>query len=222
MSDGARPASDPTGETVELADPTARRVEVITAGHLADEAGARRGLSDASALVRSAAIGALARMKALGTQEVVDALADPSPTVRRRAGTEAAGVGGRGSRSVLVTALIAALDDPDPLVVESAAWSLGERRSVRAVGRLAEVARSHGDTRCREACVAALGAVGAAEALPAILDALSDKPTVRRRAAVALAAFDGPDVEAALQRCAHDHDWQVREVAEILLDPPTR
>jgi hypothetical protein len=39
---------------------------------------------------------------------------------------------------------------------------------------------------------------------------------------VALAAFEGPAVDEALRRSADDRDWQVREVAEILLDPPTR
>ena len=44
-----------------------------------------------------------------------------------------------------------------------------------------------------------------------------DKPAIRRRAAVALAAFEGPEVEAALRRCLEDRDWQVRQVAEDLL-----
>jgi len=51
-----------------------------------------------------------------------------------------------------------------------------------------------------------------------VLAALDDRPTIRRRAVVALAAFDGDTVAAALRRAAGDRDWQVREVAEILLD----
>jgi HEAT repeat protein len=70
---------------------------------------------------------------------------------------------------------------------------------------------------CRESAVAALGAIGDPTGLPAILAALDDKPAVRRRAAVALAAFTGPSVEAALRRCLDDRDWQVRQVAEDLL-----
>ena len=65
--------------------------------------------------------------------------------------------------------------------------------------------------------MAALGAIGDSAGLPAVLAALDDKPAVRRRAAVALAAFDGPSVEAALRRCLDDRDWQVRQVAEDLL-----
>jgi len=72
----------------------------------------------------------------------------------------------------------------------------------------------------REAAVAALGAMGDPEGLPAVLGALGDRPAVRRRAAVALAAFDDERAEAALRRCLEDRDWQVRQVAETLLDRP--
>jgi hypothetical protein len=34
---------------------------------------------------------------------------------------------------------------------------------------------------------------------------------------LALAAFDGPEVEAALQAALADKDWQVRQAAEDLL-----
>jgi HEAT repeat protein len=40
---------------------------------------------------------------------------------------------------------------------------------------------------------------------------------VRRRAVLALAPFDGPEVTAALARAATDPDWQVRQAAEDLL-----
>ena len=51
-----------------------------------------------------------------------------------------------------------------------------------------------------------------------MLGALDDRPAVRRRAAVALAAFDDPAAEEGLRRAAADRDWQVRQVAEELLD----
>ena len=50
-----------------------------------------------------------------------------------------------------------------------------------------------------------------------MLAALGDKPTVRRRATVALAGFDDPRVEPALRAAAGDRDWQVRQAAEELL-----
>jgi len=111
-----------------------------------------------------------------------------------------------------------ALSDADPLVAESAAWALGERRVSAAIEPLGAMAADHPDTRCRESAVAALGAIGGEAGLAAVLGALGDKPTVRRRAVVALAAFEGPEVEAALRQSAADRDWQVRQSAAILLD----
>jgi HEAT repeat protein len=80
------------------------------------------------------------------------------------------------------------------------------------------VARGHDDALCREAAVAALGAIGDRRGLDPVLAAASgDRPGVRRRAVVALAAFDGPEVEAALRAALEDRDWQVRQAAEDLL-----
>ena len=112
-----------------------------------------------------------------------------------------------------------ALADRDTTVVEMAAWALGERGERTAVPALARMSSPAGqaDPLCREAAVAALGAIGDPDGLPAVLAALADKPAIRRRAAVALAAFEGPEVEAALRRCLEDRDWQVRQVAEDLL-----
>jgi HEAT repeat protein len=127
---------------------------------------------------------------------------------------------GTGSRSSLPTALRAALHDDDPLVVAAACVASGERRDHKAIDALGLISREHTDTRCREDAVAALGAIGDRAGLPFVLSALDDKPTVRRRATVALAAFEGEEVEAALQRSLADRDWQVREVAEILTGEP--
>ena len=55
-------------------------------------------------------------------------------------------------------------------------------------------------------------------ALPIIIAALEDKAPVRRRAIVALANFEGPEVEAALERAGEDKDWQVRAAVTQLRD----
>ncbi|HEX4245851.1 MAG TPA: HEAT repeat domain-containing protein [Acidimicrobiales bacterium] len=181
------------------------------AGHTGDEPTARAGLTDAAPVVRATALGALDRLGALGDGELSAALSDPEPAVRRRACELAATYG---------CDIAPLLEDPDASVVEMAAWSLGERQDRDAVSALCQVADSdggHRDPLCREAAVAALGAIGDDAGLPAILSALTDKPAVRRRAAVALAAFEGPEVDAALRRCLDDRDWQVRQVAEDLL-----
>ena len=107
-------------------------------------------------------------------------------------------------------------------VVEAAAWSLGElgdtAREAGAVRALAAVAREHRDALAREAAVAALGALGDADALPVILDACRAQPAVRRRAVLALAPFDEAEVDAAIDAALADRDWQVRQAAEDLRD----
>jgi len=107
-------------------------------------------------------------------------------------------------------------------VVETAAWALGELTddaiAAGAVIPLAKVARTHRDPLAREAAVAALGALGDDTGLAAILGACSDKPAVRRRAVLALAPFEGPEVEAAIDTALTDRDWQVRQAAEDLRD----
>lgn len=185
------------------------------AGHRKNAAAARRGLSSGDPRVRELALGALARAGALDETTVLAALGDDVPAVRRRAADLAARLG---SSDELVRSLREALADGDPLVVEAACWSLGELGDAGAVGTLSGIARQHVDARAREAALAAIAAIGEPSGLEAVLDALNDRPTVRRRAVVALSAFDGPEVDAALRRSAADRDWQVREVAEILLD----
>jgi HEAT repeat protein len=192
-------------------DPTAAAVAL--AGHEGDESTVRDGLRAADPHVRVVALGALARLGALGTDDLTAAAADPAVVVRRRAAEEA----GRTSTEVDVLAL---LGDDDALVVEAAAWACGERRPMAdgTVAALTTVAADHEDPLCREAAVAALGALGDPAGLPAILAATRDKPAVRRRAVIALAPFEGEDVDAALQRALEDRDRQVRQAAEDLLE----
>ena len=178
------------------------------AGHRRDEAGARRFTADTDPVVRATALGALARMDRLTADDVRAGLADPDPVVRRRAAELAA-------RAPEVQ-LVEMLDDPDHLVVEAACWAMGERGDHNGVLALAATSTGHEDPLCREAAVAALGAIGDGDGLAAILAATTDKPAIRRRAVLALAAFDGPEVDAALRRALEDRDWQVRQAAEDL------
>ena len=190
------------------------RRRAALAGHQGDESTARALLAHADGDVRATALGALARLGAATRADVDRAVLDPSPVVRRRACAVAVAVG-----DAHVSTL---LDDLDPSVVEAAAWALGElgHASTAIVAALAATTTGHHDPLCREAAVAALGALADARGLPAILRATSDKPAVRRRAVIALAPFEGPDVEAALRRASADRDRQVRQAAEDLLAPP--
>jgi HEAT repeat protein len=177
--------------------------------------------ADPDARVRAAAIGALAR----GAPDHAlvpwrEAVRDADPTVRRRAAELGAALG-----ADCAPDLVAALDDPDVGVIEAAAWSLGEldARTVAdggGVEALAGVARHHGDPLAREAAVAALGALGDPRGLDAVLHATTDAPAVRRRAVLALAPFEGDDVDDALARALEDRDWQVRQAAEDLTRRP--
>jgi HEAT repeat protein len=110
------------------------------------------------------------------------------------------------------------LADSDALVCEAACFALGELGDVDALDVLCDIARRHEDPRCREAALGALGALGDPRATETVIAALEDKPSVRRRAVVALAAFEGPEVDAALERAREDRDWQVRAAVDQL-DP---
>ena len=111
------------------------------------------------------------------------------------------------------------LTDRDAAVVEVAAWACGEITDAdpATVTDLCALATGHRDALVREAAVAALGAIGDEVGLPTILAATTDKPAIRRRAVLALAPFEGPEVEEALSRALTDRDWQVRQAAEDLL-----
>jgi HEAT repeat protein len=194
-----------------VTDETGKRQKAALAGHRGDEATARELLGDASAAVRATALGALARMGRLHQADLHIALADRDARVRQRACEEA--------RRLPDVDLTPMLVDPEPSVVEAAAWALGERgrAEASAVAALAAVATGHPDALCREAAVAALGAIGDPGGVPAILAATHDKAPVRRRAVLALAPFEGPAVDEALRAALDDRDWQVRQAAEDLL-----
>jgi HEAT repeat protein len=194
----------------ESGEPGERRRRAALAGHQGNAAAARVFLSDDDPATRAAALTSLARLGDLAVTELTAALTDRSSVVRMRAARLAAG-----HPEVPLLALLA---DGDPAVVGMAAWALGERPAAPEVtSALVTTASTHRDPLCREAAVAALGALGDEAGLPAILAALGDKPPVRRRAVLALAPFEGPEVSAALERALEDRDWQVRQAAEDLL-----
>lgn len=196
-----------------MGDAPSRRRAAALAGLRGDAPTAAALLDDDDPRVRAAALGALDRCDALDGAALERGLRDGDAGVRRRAAALAA-------RHAEV-ALAGALDDPDPFVVEMAAWAAGERpddpQRAAVVTRLVSLARAHPDVLVREAAVAALGSLEAPEGRAVVLDAMADRPTIRRRAVLALAAYEGPEVMAALHHAAEDRDWQVRDAAEELL-----
>lgn len=188
----------------------ARWRALAAAGHTGDVELARAALDDPEPATRELALGALDRLGELDDDRLAVALADTAPSVRRRAVELAALRPG--------TDLLPSLTDADPTVVEVAAWACGEHEDVsdEVLHRLIDLATSADVPLVREACVAALGAIGDERGVPAILAGCADSPAVRRRAVLALAPFEGDEVEAAIERALSDRDWQVRQAAEDL------
>jgi HEAT repeat protein len=204
-------------------DPVERAAAAAATGH-ARQAGrdelaelVRLAADDHDARVRAAALGAIVRSAGRTRAQKVwrHATTDVDVVVRRRAAELAPAV------SAPLRPLLSLLADPEWSVTEAAAWAVGElewsptNRS-RAVRALATLVNGHDDPLVREAAVAAIGAIGDPAGLPAVLDATRDRPAVRRRAVLALAPFDGPEVDAALDAALTDPDWQVRQAAEDL------
>lgn len=203
----------------------------MIAGHVGDRQVAIDGLGATDPGCRAAALGALRRLNILDYKILTTALIDESITVQRRAlqlgavlhlpdepetdNADSAYLATE--RTAFACAVVALLDNDD--VAEEAAFCLGELGITEpgAVDRLEHQARHHQDSLCRESAVAALGSLGVG--LQTVLGATGDIATVRRRAVIALAAFNGPAVEEALTRALEDRDWQVRQAAEDLLDP---
>ena len=184
--------------------------QIAAAGHTGDIDSASVALHDAEPTTRLLALGALHRLGRLDDAQLLAAFTDADPGVRRRAVDLAA------TRPGLD--LLGPLHDDDPSVVEHAAWACGEHVTVSdtVLHRLIDLAGSSPAALVRESAVAALGAIGDERGLPAVLAGCADAPAIRRRAVLALAPFDGPEVEAAIDAALTDRDWQVRQAADDL------
>jgi HEAT repeat protein len=173
--------------------------------------------SDPDARVRATALAALVRSRAPAAAAAwVVAAGDADAAVRRRAAEAAPAL----DSAVALDDLLVLLRDRDAWVAEAAAFAVGERDDATpvAVDALVATATRHTDSLVRESAVAALGAIGDPAGLEAVLHGCTDKPAIRRRAVLALAAFEGPAVEDALQAALEDNDWQVRQNAQDILD----
>ena len=185
--------------------------EVLLASHEGNSELLCAAFTHANDHVRSLALHGLFKNTVLTDEHIRRAEVDPSRLVRHRL----AQLGAVEPRINLSTLL----HDVDFAVAETAAWSLGERVDVtpEEFALLLEGGADHDHAIVRESCIAALGAIGDPRAVPVILQGCADKPAVRRRAILALAPFDGPEVTAALEKALLDRDWQVRQAAEDLL-----
>jgi HEAT repeat protein len=165
---------------------------------------------------RVLALRGLVRLNLMSLERWQRVLSDDDPDVRRDA-LEQLAHAPLDDANVL-DVVVQLLDDADALVVDAAVFVLGEHTYVDSVERLCVIASEHDDARCRESAIASLGAIGDDRARAVILAALSDKAPIRRRAIVALANYEGPDIEAALEAASEDKDWQVRSAVTQLRD----
>ncbi|MEA2553786.1 MAG: hypothetical protein QOJ65_1962 [Fimbriimonadaceae bacterium] len=150
----------------------------------------------------------------LAADEIVKALHDPSPKVRRQAAAALAELKSAGAAEALihqlvdhpdlveeetvralgetggpsaVPHLVALMQSPRPLLRRSAIRALGNIGSADAIAALAQSAAEPGDPDSRRVALMSLRQLGATEAEPAICDALLDPaPSVRIVAAEAV------------------------------------
>ena len=187
-----------------------RRQQLVQLAREGDLSLAREFFSDGDPRVRASSIAVLSENDALDESLIALGLSDCHPLVRMSMARAAAQ-----NSSISVLTL---LSDEDYVVVEIACWAAGEQteRNDSIIEALSGIALEHEDALCRESAVAALGALGDVRGLESILEATQDIATVRRRAVIALAPFEGQAVTDALQLALSDRDWQVRQAAEDL------
>ena len=205
MSDSGGAAEEFSLAGVEL------RKDLIQKARQGDLALARESFTNPDPRVRASSIAVLSENKELDDELVTVALADIHPTVRASLA--------RAACSNKAVPIVRLLNDQDSRVVEVACWAAGEREESEdvVVEMLSTIALDHDDALCRESAVAALGAIGDSRGLESILQATQDIATVRRRAVIALAPFEGQAVSDALEVALTDRDWQVRQAAEDIL-----
>lgn len=187
------------------------RKDLIQKARQGDLALAREAFTNPDPRVRASSIAVLSENNELDDELVTVALADIHPTVRASLA--------RAAFSNKAVPIVRLLNDQDSRVVEVACWAAGEREESEdvVVEMLSTIALDHDDALCRESAVAALGAIGDSRGLESILQATQDIATVRRRAVIALAPFEGQAVSDALEVALTDRDWQVRQAAEDIL-----
>ena len=205
MSDSGGAAEEFSLAGVEL------RKDLTQKARQGDLALAREAFTNPDPRVRASSIAVLSENKELDDELVTVALADIHPTVRASLA--------RAACSNKAVPIVRLLNDQDSQVVEVACWAAGEREESEdvVVEMLSTIALDHDDALCRESAVAALGAIGDSRGLESILQATQDIATVRRRAVIALAPFEGQAVSDALEVALTDRDWQVRQAAEDIL-----
>jgi vesicle coat complex subunit len=148
------------------------------------------------------------------TEELISALNDSRPDVRREAAAALALTEGEHATMALATA---ASSDDNPAVRTEALYALGAIGGERSLEALLQ-ALTDPDVRIRQAAVDALSSIGEDEAAEVLAVALDDADAgLRVRAVAALGDIRGESARYSLERAAADPNASVREAAADLL-----
>lgn len=150
---------------------------------------------------------------AMATDEMVKALQDPSPQVRRTAAYALSSISDPVAKLAAANALVAELDQHPEFVEEEVVDALAELReptTQAAFLRLLDSPRSS----VRRAAARGLGRLGNPESVPALAKAAEDDDGDLRRVAIrALRGIADPGVVAPILRCLDDPRPSVRIAA---------
>lgn len=150
----------------------------------------------------------------MAADEMVKALYDPLPKVRRQAAQALARLRDPASQHRAATALIEQLGQHPDLVEEETIEALGAMRDVRAVELLSSLLKSP-RTLVRRAAAKALGLMEVPAAVAPLIEAAgaSDDPDLRRAAVQALRRLEEPEAAPMLAAATLDRRASVRVAA---------
>lgn len=146
----------------------------------------------------------------IASDEVMHALHDPSPRIRRQAATALAKLGDPRATSALIHQLV---DHPD-LVEEETVEALGDLGDPAAVEHLIKLLQSPRST-LRRAAARALGSIGSNHAVEPLMKAAAEPgdPDVRRASLQALRVLHAREAEAVISDALFDPNPSVRIAA---------
>ncbi|MER5524127.1 fumarate reductase/succinate dehydrogenase flavoprotein subunit [Streptomyces sp. NPDC002677] len=209
---------DALAGALAVADPVVRAaaLDVLRALRLGDAALFASALPDVDPAVRIEAVRALVSVDA--AEVLADAVADPSREVRVTVAKALGTVGAAGAAARVdgvLDALTALAGDPDVLVRGAAYEALAGVGCPPPLAGSAVAALADPAWQVRVGAARALGAAGAAVAVPALAKSLADpNADVRKAAVLALTRHSGAEeARAALATATADSDADVRAYA---------
>lgn len=146
----------------------------------------------------------------LATEDVIKALHDPTPKVRRQAAYTLAQL----QDPAAVDALLHQLQDHPEMVEEETIFALGQLGDARAVPLLTNFLQSP-SSQVRRATAKAMGVIGHASALPALVESLKERDDVelRRASLQALRLIGSKDASDSIVEALMDPHPSVRIAA---------